>query len=191
MTLKVGTNILKGAKKTVMAIEFEFRGEWYRVDTPQEVVELKKYLRAHAQEEEGSSSDFSAGVPAQGKWTGDLFALLMEKIGYFEKKFLAVLLSVSHPIDANTVSRFLPIPVRENKRRRRVGWESLLFLAGIQSGLVRHVRTLGLEPCDLYQVHISWRDGRRTRYFTLDPGFRFAAGERGWPPQFLRDALGT
>ena len=58
-----------------MAIEFEFRGEWYRVDTPQEVVELKKYLRAHAQEEEGSSSDLHAGVPARGKWTGDLFGL--------------------------------------------------------------------------------------------------------------------
>jgi hypothetical protein len=172
-----------------MAIEFEFRGEWYRVDTPQEVVELKKYLRAHAQEEEGSSPDLYAAIPAHGKWTGDLFALLMEKIGYFEKKFLAVLLSVSHPIDANTVSGFLPIPVRENKRRRKAGWESLLFLAGIQSGLVRHVRALGLEPCDVYQVHISWRDGRRTRYFTLDPGFRVAAKDQGWPPQFLREAL--
>ena len=173
-----------------MAIEFEFRGEWYRVDTPQEVVELKKYLRAHAQEGEGSSSDLSVSVPAHGKWTSDLFALLMEKIGYFEKKFLSVLLSVSHPIDANTVSRFLPIPVRENKRRRKAGWESLLFLAGIQSGLVRHVRALGLEPCDLYQVHISWRDGRRTRYFTLDRGFRVAAKDQRWPPQFLREALG-
>src|ERR1700683_3451337 len=116
-----------------MAIEFEFRSEWYRVDTPQEVVELKKYLSAHAQEE-GSSSDFSAGVPAHGKWTGDLFALLMEKIGYFEKKFLAVLLSVSHPMDANTVCRFLPILAGEDKRRKKVGWESLLVLAGIQSG---------------------------------------------------------
>jgi hypothetical protein len=174
-----------------MAIEFEFRGEWYRVDTPQEVVELKKYLKAHAQGEEDSSSDSYAGVPACGKWTADLFALLMEKIGYFEKKFLAVLLSVSHPIDANAVCRFLPILVREDKRRRKVGWESLLVLAGIQSGLVRHVRALGLEPCDLYQVHISWRDGRRTRYFTLDSGFRFAAEGQGWPPQFLREVLGT
>jgi hypothetical protein len=188
-TLKGEKRNLKGTLR-IMAIEFEFRGEWYRVDTPQEVVELKKYLRAHAQEE-SSSSDFSAGVPAHGKWTGDLFALLMEKIGYFEKKLLTVLLSVSHPIDANTVSGFLPIPVRENKRLRRAGWESLLFLAGIQSGLVRHVRSLGLEPCDLYQVHISWRDGRRTRYFTLDPGFRVAAKDQGWPPKFLREALET
>jgi hypothetical protein len=172
-----------------MAIDFEFRGEWYRVDTPQEVVELKKYLRTHAQEVESSSSDFYAGVPAQGKWTRDRFTLLVEKIGYFQKKFLAALLSVAHPIDANTVSRFLPIPVRENKRRRKAGWESLLFLAGIQSGLARQVRALGLEPCDLYQVHISWRDDRRTRYFTLDPGFRFAAEEQGWPPHFLREAL--
>jgi hypothetical protein len=56
---------------------------------------------------------------------------------------------------------------------------------------VRHVRALGLEPFDLYQVHISWRDGRRTRYFTVDPGFRFTAEEQGWPPQFLREALNT
>ncbi len=69
--------------------------------------------------------------------------------------------------------------------------DGLLVLGGIQSGLVRHVRGLGLEPSDLYQVHISWRDDRRTRYFTVDPGFRFAAGEQGWPPKFLREALGT
>lgn len=174
-----------------MAIEFEFRGEWYRVDTPQEVVELKKYLKAQAQEEEGSSSDLYAGVPAHGKWTGERFTLLMEKIGYFEKKFLAALLSVAHPIDADTISRFTQLLVRKDKRRKKAGWESLLVLAGVQSGLVRHVRALGLEPSDLYQVHISWRDARRTRYFTLDPGFRVAAKDQGWPPKFLREALGT
>jgi hypothetical protein len=177
-----------------MAIEFEFRGEWYRVDTPQEVVELKKYLRAHAQAEEGSSSDLNASIPGYGKWTADLFALLMEKIGYFEKKFLAALLSVSHPIDANTVARWaFPGQYRYEKKslRRKVERDGLLVLGGIQSGLVRHIRALGLEPFDLYQVHISWRDGRRTRYFTVDPGFRCAAEEQSWPPQFLREALNT
>jgi hypothetical protein len=174
-----------------MAIEFEFRGEWYRVDTPQEVVELKKYLRSHAQQEEGSCSDLSADVPSDGKWTGGLFASLLEKIGYPQKKFLAALLSVSHPIDAGTVSRLVPPPVLENKRWKKVRYDPLLFLAGVQSGLVRHVRALGLEPCDLYQVHISWRDDRRTRYFTLNPDFRVAAKNQGWPPKFLREALGT
>src|SRR5271155_3407622 len=189
MTLKVESIILKGVCR-IMAIEFEFRGEWYRVDTPQEVVELKKYLRAHAQEGEGSSSDLSVSVPAHGKWTSDLFALLMEKIGYFEKKFLAALLSVSHPIDAHTVSRSFPDYVRYEKKRlrRKLGWEGLLLLGGIQSGLVRHARALGLEPFDLYQVHISWRNGQRTRYFTVDPGFRSVAEDQGWPPQFLREA---
>jgi hypothetical protein len=177
-----------------VAIEFEFRGEWYRVDTPQEVVALKKYLKAHAQDEEkeDSSSDSYAGLPAHGKWTSDLFSLLMEKIGYFEKKFLAALLSVSHPIDANTVARLAyPGNYQYEKKmlRRKVERNGLLVMGGIQSGLVRHVRALGLEPFDLYQVHISWRDGRRTRYFTLDPGFRFVAEEQGWPPQFLREAL--
>lgn len=173
-----------------MAIEFEFRGEWYRVDNPQEVVALKKYLRAHAQEEEGSPSDSYAGLPAHGKWTSDRFTVLMEKIGYYEKKFLAALLSVSHPIDARTVSSFFPTQSRyEKKLQRKMGGERLLLLGGIQSGLVRHVRALGLEPFDLYQVHISWRNGQRTRYFTVDPGFRFAAEEQGWPPKFLREAL--
>lgn len=176
-----------------MTIEFEFQGEWYRVDTPQEVVALKKYLRAHPQEEEGSSSNNSyASLPAHGKWTSDLFILLMERIGYFEKKFLAALLSVSHPIDANTVAR-LAYPGQyqyEKKRlRREVERKGLLVMGGIQSGLVRHVRALGLEPFDLYQVHISWKNGQRTRYFTVDPGFRFTAEEQGWPPQFLREAL--
>lgn len=191
MSLKVARMTLKDTLR-IMAIEFEFRGEWYRVDTPQEILELKKYLRAHPQEEESSSSDLSGSVPPQGKWTGDLFALLMEKIGYFEKKFLAALLSVSHPIDANTVARLaFPDGYRYEKKRlrRKVERDGLLVLGGIQSGLVRHVRALGLEPVDLYQVHISWRNGQRTRYFTVDPGFRFTAEEQGWPPQFLREAL--
>ncbi len=170
-----------------MAIEFEFRGEWYRVDTPQEVVALKRYLRAHAKDEEDSPTDSYAGLPAYGKWTSDRFALLMQKIGYEEKKFLAALLSVAHPVDAGTVSRVM----RLNSLWKRRKLDPLLFLGGIQSGIVRHVRALGLEPWDLYQVHISWRNGQRTRYFTVDPGFRFAAEEQGWPPKFLREALET
>ena len=174
-----------------MAIEFEFRGEWYRVDTPQEVVALKKYLRAHPQQQQDPSSDSYAGLPAHGKWTSDRFTLLMESIGFLQKKFLAALLSVPHPIDAGMVSRLVPPPVLENRRWKKVRFDPLLFLAGIQSGLARQVRVLGLDPCDLYQVHISWRDDRRTRYFTLDPGFRFAAKDQGWPPKFLREALET
>src|SRR5208282_1865123 len=169
-----------------MAIEFEFRDEWYRVDTPQEVVELKKYLRAHAREGEGTSSDLYLSVPARGKWTGDRFSLLMEKIGYFEKKFLAALLSVAHPVDANTVVRLLSLPGGQKRMwRKSRKADGLLYLAGIQSGVVRHVRALGLEPFDLYQVHISWKDDRRTRYFTLDAGFRVAAEGQGWPPKFI------
>jgi len=176
-----------------MAIEFQFQGEWYRVDTAQEVVALKKYLRAHAHVNEGSSSGSDAGLPAHGKWTSDLFASLMEKIGYLEKKFLAALLSVSDPIDALTVSRFFPDSARYEKKRlkRKLGWEGLLVLSGIQSGLVCHVRAIGLEPFDVYRVHISWKNGQRTRYFTVDPGFRFTAEEQGWPPKFLREALET
>lgn len=176
-----------------MAIEFEFQGEWYRVDSPQEVVALKKYLRAHGQEKESSSSDSNINLPAHGKWTSEMFASLIEKIGYYEKKFLAALLSVSHPIDALTVSRFFPNAVRYEKKglRRKLGWEGLLLLGGIQSGLVRHVRALGLEPFDVYQVHISWKNGKRTRYFTVDPGFRFMAEEQGWPPQFLGETAET
>ena len=179
-----------------MAIEFEFRGEWYRVDTPQEVVALKKYLRAHPPDEEAPPSSSYAGLPAHGKWTSELFTLLLERIGYFEKKFLAALLSVAQPIDANTVAR-MAFPghyeTRSDKKklRRKLERNGLLVMGGIQSGVVRHVRALGLEPFDLYQVHISWRDGRRTRYFTVDPGFRFTAEEQGWPPKFLREALNT
>ena len=175
-----------------MAIEFEFGGEWYRVDTPQEVVALKKYLKAHAQDEEGSSSDSSATLPAHGKWTSDLFTLLMERIGYFEKKFLAVLLSVAQPIDANSVAR-LAFPDHYRYEKGCGGrWNGM----GCWSwGHPERARTpcqgFKLEPFDVYQVHISWKDGGRTRYFSVDPGFRFTAEEQGWPPKFLREALET
>ena len=115
-----------------MAIEFQFQGEWYRVDSPQEVVALKKYLRAHGQEKEGSSSDSQADLPAHGKWTSDLFTSLMEKIGYFEKKFLAALLSVSQPIDAlSQYPAFSGLrPLRKETTEEEVGMGGVVATRG-------------------------------------------------------------
>ena len=108
-------------------------------------------------------------------------------------KILAALLGVAHPVDADMVSRYFLAQARCGKKglRRKMGGEALLLLGSIQSGLVRHVGALGLEPFDLYRAHIGWRNGQRTRYFAVDLGFRFAAEEQGWPPKFLREAPET
>lgn len=100
-------------------------------------------------------------------WTPDRFVSLVENIGSLQKQFLRALIDAEHGIEADEVRRRLKLP-------------SLMALAGVQSGLVKQVRALGLEPYNLYQVHISWADNERTRYFTLDDGFRLVAQQEGW-----------
>ena len=160
----------------LMAIEFTYRGQQYRVDTPEEVTRLKEHLDNEAREEEES-----AGFDGRDelrlkytKWTPDRFVALVDgnNIGHMQKQFLAALLEVPGVISAENV-------------RKRLGFGSLMSLAGVQSALVKRVREIGLEPYDLYEVNISWVEGDRIRYFRINGDFRLVAAEEGWPPPKL------
>lgn len=155
----------------IVAIEFTYRGETYRVDTPEEVTKLKEHLAKEASEAEKYSDrdELLEMKLKHTKWTPDRFVSLVENVGHLQKEFLIALLGAENGVTADKVRQHLRLP-------------SLMAMAGVQSGLVKQVRALGLEPYDLYQVHISWTENERTRYFTLDEGFRLVAQEEGWPP---------
>jgi hypothetical protein len=162
-----------------MAIEFTYRGKKWRADTPEEAIALREKLESEdhvvgwvnpAKEEEL--------LYEQTKWTPDRFYELVQSIGPMQQRFLAVLLvATKHSISAE-------------EARKKTGVASLMALAGVQSKLARQVRLLGLEPSDLYQVQIDWKDGERKRYFTVDKGFRLVAYDDGWPPEHIRKEVG-
>jgi hypothetical protein len=159
-----------------MAIEFTYRGQRYRVDTPEEVTRLKHHLDSEIREEEkyASHDELDALKLKYTKWTPDRFVSLVDgdNIGHAQKLFLAALLETPHAMSAESV-------------RKRLNLGSLMALAGVQSALVKRVREIGLEPYDLYEVSISWNEGDRVRYFRINDEFRLVAGEEGWPPPNL------
>lgn len=163
---------------TLMAIRFKHRGKEYSVDTPDEAISLARKLE---QEDEadvrlGNISEEEL-VYENTRWSEDRFLSMTENIGIAQQKFLAVLLdSLRGPVNVDTIAK-------------KLGVHSAMALAGVQSGLAKQLRAIGLEPIDLYRVEISWTDGERRRFLTLNEGFRLAALDAGWPPEHIRKAL--
>jgi len=157
-------------KGKIVAIEFTHKGKRWRADTTEEAIALREKLEAEDKEQEKylSPEELDEQLLRETKWTPDRFVALVENVGPMQKKFLTVLLNAEHSIGAE-------------EARKKTGVPSLMSLAGVQSRLAKEVRAIGLEPVDLYQVHIDWTEGERRRFFTLDKGFRMVAREEGWP----------
>jgi hypothetical protein len=167
---------LRGA--FAVAIEFTHRGKRWRADSSEEAIRLREQL----EKEDKQSVSEGAEEPEdllyeQTKWTPDRFHDLVQNIGPMQKAFLgALVLSPNRFLEADTA-------------RKKIKMPSLLALAGVQSGLAKQVRNMGLEPSDLYQVKISWEEGERRRYFRIDEGFRLVALDYDWPPEHVRKEL--
>jgi hypothetical protein len=166
---------LRGGR--LLAIKFSHRGKRFEVDTPEEATRLLQHLEAEDQ------SDVAFGsigreelLYEKTKWTADRFVDLVQNIGLTQKMFLAALLDSPSAVRAEIVAK-------------KIGAPSSMVMAGIQSGLAKQVRTIGLEPTDLYRVHINWTEGERKRFLTLDEGFRLAAEDSEWPPQEIKKKL--
>ncbi|MFZ0820305.1 MAG: hypothetical protein WAM91_09565 [Candidatus Acidiferrales bacterium] len=162
---------------TLLAIKFSHRGKRFEVDTPEEATRLLQHLEEEDRNEvEQGDMTREDLLREKTKWTADRFVDLVQHIGIAQKTFLAALLDSSGGVRAEIVAR-------------KVGAPSSMVLAGIQSGLAKQVRAIGLEPIDLYRVHITWTEGERKRFLTLDEGFRLAAEDSDWPPQDIQKRL--
>jgi len=161
-----------------MAIRFTHRGNTYEADTPEEAIRLRNQL---VKEDE---ADVRLGniteeelIYETTKWTEDRFMSLTENVGTAQKQFLAVLLAAPRgPLSVEFIAK-------------RLGLRSPMALAGIQSGLAKQLRALGLDTRDMYRVEISWTEGERKRFLTLNEGFRLAALDNDWPPDYVKKGL--
>jgi hypothetical protein len=161
-----------------MAIRFKHRGQEYEADTPDEAIRLREILQKYDREDvENGNIIEEALIYDTTKWSEDRFLSMAQNIGIAQQKFLAVLLaSPRGPVNVETIAK-------------KLGVNSAMALAGVQSGLAKQLRANGLEPIDLYRVEISWMGDERNRFLTLNEGFRLAALDCGWPPEHIRKAL--
>jgi len=163
---------------TLLAIRFTHRGNRYEADTPEEAIQLRNQLEKEDAEDvkHGNISEEELTYE-KTKWSEDRFVSLTQNIGIAQQKFLAVLLgSARGPVNVDAITK-------------RLGVHSPMALAGIQSGLAKQLRAMGLEPIDLYRVEISWMGDERNRFLTLNEGFRLAALDNNWPPEHVRKGL--
>jgi len=161
-----------------VAIRFKHRGQEYEADTPDEAIRLREILQKYDQGEvESGNISEEELIYDTTKWSEDRFLSMTQNIGIAQQKFMAVLLaSPRGPVNVDTIAK-------------KLGVNSAMALAGVQSGLAKQLRAIGLEPIDLYRVEISWADNERNRFLTLNEGFRLAALDCGWPPDYIRKAL--
>jgi hypothetical protein len=161
-----------------VAIRFKHRGQEYEADTPDEAIRLRDILQKYDREEvEIGNITEEELIYDTTKWSEDRFLSMTQNIGIAQQKFLAVLLgSPRGPVNVGMIAK-------------RLGVNSAMALAGVQSGLAKQLRAIGLDPIDLYRVEISWVGDERNRFLTLNEGFRLAALDCGWPPEHIRKAL--
>ena len=164
----------KGAR--LLAIRFIHRGKKWEADSPEEAVRLRRELedwdQADAEEGRGSQQD----VRDESPWTPDTFWNFVHSIGSHQRKLVVSMLE-----KRNMWAHHLA---------EDIGIEESA-LGGVLSGLSKQLKQLELRPSDLYSVHTDWTNNERKRLFHLQPAFRLAAEEVGWPEERKEDAAST
>jgi hypothetical protein len=155
---------LRNAGSELMAIEFRYKGNLWRADTPQEAVALRNELEKAdkvfmPQHEELEKLD--------ALWTPDRFMDVIDGIGKLQRRLLA------------EVYRTPGITSRQLVER--LGLDSEIALAGVVSGLTKKLRQLDIEPKMVFTIEVKWTGKKKTRRFLLEEFFSAAGSEQGWP----------
>ncbi len=162
----------KGA--SLLAVKFIHRGKKWEADTPAEAIRLRRQLEEWDQEdaEQGEGVPWQQVVRSESPWTPDTFWNFVQSLGSRQRKAVVALLEKRN-LQSHDLSKAIGIE------------ESAL--GGVLSGLSKQLKPFELRTSDLYQVHTDWTANERKRFFHLQPGFRLAAEEVGWPEERKKD----
>jgi hypothetical protein len=159
---------------SLLAIKFIHRGKKWEADTAEEAIRLRRELEEWDQEdaEQGEGVPWQQVVRSESEWTPDTFWNFVQNIGFQQKKAVIALLEKRN-LWSHDLSKAIGIE------------ESAL--GGVLSGLSKQLKPLQLRTSDLYQVHTDWSGDERKRFFHIQPAFRLAAEEVGWPEERKKD----
>jgi hypothetical protein len=158
----------KGA--LLLAVKFIHRGKKWEADTPAEAIRLRRQLEEWDQEdaEQGEGESWQQIVRSESPWTPDTFWNFVQSLGSQQKKAVVALLEKRS--------------LRSHDLSKAIGIEESA-LGGVLSGLSKQLKPFELRTSDLYQVHTDWSANERKRFFYLQPAFKLAAEEVGWPEE--------
>jgi hypothetical protein len=157
-----------------MAIEFKHNGRIWRTDTTEEARTLRREL------EEADQFAYEVGedpsVIEEDVWTSDAVVELLKGAGQLQKNFLKFLHekgeAFNTKVESSEIVKALKIDSEE-------------ALAGVLSGLSKHLKKIGRQPSELYLVTIQWTKDGKIRRFQLKHSFRWAATQLGWPDKWI------
>jgi hypothetical protein len=153
-----------------LAIKFIHRGKKWEADTPAEAIRLRRLLEEWDQEdaEHGEGVPWQQVVRSESPWTPDTFWNFVQSLGSQQRKAVIALLEKNN--------------LWSHDLSKAIGIEESGF-GGVLSGLSKQLKPLELRTSDLYQVHTDWSGNERKRFFRLQPAFKLAAEEVGWPEE--------
>jgi len=157
-----------------LAIKFIHRGKKWEADTPEEAVRLRRTLEEWDEEDAqlGTGPNIDQFIRAESPWTPDTFWNFVHSIGSHQKKAVIALIENRH--------------LWSHKLAEEIGIDESA-LGGVLSGLSKQLKQWELRPSDLYQVHTDWSGDERKRMFWLQPAFKLAAEEVGWPEERTKE----
>lgn len=147
-----------------MAIRFEFNGETWETDTPEEAIALREKLEWSTRFPPDPHKEMDK---KERLWTPDRFMDVIEGVGELQRKLLLTI-------------RQKP-GITSNELVAVLGMKSEVALAGVLSGLSKQLKKLGVEPNDVFVIRVDWTGKNKTRSFLLDDFFVGAGMEQNWP----------
>lgn len=157
-----------------MAIRFNFNGEFWEADTPDEAIALRSKLERSTR---FPPDPHKIMDEAERFWTADRFMDVVEGIGERQRELLV---AVRHKpgISSKELVEVLEL-------------ESEVALAGVISGLSKQLKKMQVEPRQVFIVRVDWAGKSKTRTFLLDDFFIGAGVEQNWPDAWPDKTKGT
>jgi len=147
-----------------MAIRFEFNGETWEADTPEEAIALRAKLEYSTR----FPRDPHKEIDEESRfWTPDRFMSVIDNIGKLQHRLL-MLVCGDYGISAAGLAK-------------KLGLDSEMALAGVISGLSKQLKQLDIEPKRVFIIDVKWNGKTKTRTFMLNDFFTGAGMEHNWP----------
>jgi hypothetical protein len=163
-TLRYLVYLTKYLEVHLLAIRFQFDGETWEADTPEEAIALRHKLEYSTR---FGPDPHKKMDEMERFWTPDRFMDVIEGIGELQKKLLLEV-------------RRKP-GITSDELVTALEMKSEVALAGVLSGLSKQLKKLGIEPSSVFVIRVDWTGKSKTRSFLLDDFFIGAGTEQNWP----------
>lgn len=156
-----------------MAIRFRFNHQNWEADTIDEAIALRAKLQRSMQFPPDPHKEADR---LERFWTPDRFMDVITNIGKLQHRFLEAIYEKSGISSAELVER--------------LGLGSEIALAGVISGLSKHLRKVGILPKHVFLITVDWTGKKKNRTFILDDFFKGACMEHNWPEAWKAELKG-